>query len=65
MFDLPRIAAQVGGHVDYHETLGSTSDRALELAARGDLPLPLLVLAARQTGGRGRGTNRWWAAEGR
>jgi BirA family biotin operon repressor/biotin-[acetyl-CoA-carboxylase] ligase len=65
MFDIPRLSASgLVRHVDFHETLGSTSDRALELAARDDLPLPLLVLAARQTGGRGRGTNRWWAAEG-
>lgn len=65
MFDLARLSASgLIRHVDFHEEIGSTSDRALELAARADLPLPLLVLAGRQTGGRGRGTNRWWAAEG-
>ncbi|MDX1946259.1 MAG: biotin--[acetyl-CoA-carboxylase] ligase [Pirellulaceae bacterium] len=64
MFDLSRIARHFPGHLDHHESLGSTSDRALELAATGDVPLPLLVLAERQTGGRGRGLNRWWAAEG-
>jgi BirA family biotin operon repressor/biotin-[acetyl-CoA-carboxylase] ligase len=65
MFDLPRIAASgLVAQIDYHQTLGSTSDRALELAARGDPKLPLLVLTNRQTAGRGRGTNRWWAAEG-
>lgn len=65
MFDLARVsAAGLVAHVDYHESLGSTSDRALELAAAGELPLPLLVLTERQTGGRGRGTNRWWSAEG-
>jgi BirA family biotin operon repressor/biotin-[acetyl-CoA-carboxylase] ligase len=34
------------------------------LAAAGEAPLPLLVLTARQTGGRGRGTNRWWSDAG-
>jgi BirA family transcriptional regulator, biotin operon repressor / biotin---[acetyl-CoA-carboxylase] ligase len=65
MFDLPRITKSgLVHHVDYHETLGSTSDRALDLATRGELPLPLLVLTERQTGGRGRGTNRWWSPPG-
>jgi BirA family biotin operon repressor/biotin-[acetyl-CoA-carboxylase] ligase len=65
MFDLQRLtAAGLVRHIDYHETLGSTNDRALELAAQADLPVPFLVLAAKQTGGRGRGANRWWAAEG-
>ena len=65
MFELPRITASgLVAQIDYQESVGSTSDRALELAARGDPKLPLLVLAERQTAGRGRGTNRWWAAEG-
>jgi len=65
MFDLPRITKSgLVRHVDYHQSLGSTSDRALELAAGDELPLPLLVLAERQTDGRGRGTNRWWSADG-
>jgi BirA family transcriptional regulator, biotin operon repressor / biotin---[acetyl-CoA-carboxylase] ligase len=65
MFDLSRIAAsQLVTRIDFHESLGSTNDRALELAAAGEPPLPLLVLAERQTGGRGRGTNRWWSAAG-
>jgi BirA family biotin operon repressor/biotin-[acetyl-CoA-carboxylase] ligase len=65
MFNLARIfAAALVRHVDHHVVLGSTSDRALELAARDGAPLPLLVLAERQTSGRGRGTNRWWSSEG-
>ncbi len=65
MFDVTRITnSGLVRHVDHRESLGSTSDRALELAARDDLPLPLLVLTERQTGGRGRGSNRWWSAEG-
>jgi BirA family biotin operon repressor/biotin-[acetyl-CoA-carboxylase] ligase len=64
-FDLARLD-QCGlvGSIDYHESLGSTSDRALALAAADEARLPLLVLAARQTAGRGRGTNRWWSDEG-
>ncbi|MCI0358076.1 MAG: biotin--[acetyl-CoA-carboxylase] ligase [Planctomycetaceae bacterium] len=65
MFDLSRITRSgLVRHVDYHESVGSTNDRALELAARDELPLPLLVLTERQTGGRGRGSNRWWSADG-
>lgn len=50
--------------VEDHQTLPSTSDRALALAAQGEVPLPLLVVAAEQTAGRGRGTNRWWSSWG-
>ncbi|NOX54020.1 MAG: biotin--[acetyl-CoA-carboxylase] ligase [Planctomycetes bacterium] len=52
--------------VESHARLGSTNDRALELCAMGLPPerLPLLVLADRQTAGRGRGTHRWWSADG-
>ena len=65
MFDIARITGSgLAGHLDYHDSIGSTSDRALELAAQDAAPLPLLVLALRQTGGRGRGANRWWSADG-
>src|SRR5262245_23444181 len=65
MFDIPRIAdSKLVAEIDYHESLGSTSDRALELAARRAPKLPLLVLANRQTSGRGRGANRGWASTG-
>jgi len=50
--------------IDYHDSIGSTSDRALALAAADEARLPLLVLAARQTAGRGRGTNRWLTDDG-
>jgi len=42
----------------------STSDVAVDLAASEDVPTPALVLADRQTAGRGRGSNRWWSAPG-
>lgn len=50
--------------LEYHDSIGSTNDRALELARGATVPVPLLVLAARQTAGRGRGTNRWWSSPG-
>lgn len=64
-FDLPTI--RNSPHVaalEHHEQIGSTSDRALELARQDQLALPLLILADQQTGGRGRGSNQWWAATG-
>lgn len=51
-------------HVELHDELGSTNDRALVLAADGARATPLLVVARRQIAGRGRGAARWWAAEG-
>ena len=65
MFDLARIAKSgLVRQIDFHESLGSTSDRALELAAADNPPLPLLVLTERQTDGRGRGANRWQSSAG-
>lgn len=64
-FDLQRIHSQgIVRSIECHSALASTSDRALELAGREVLDTPLLVLAEVQTGGRGRGTNRWWAGPG-
>src|SRR5688572_578204 len=50
--------------VEHHRELGSTQDRAR--AAAADLPIErsLLVIADRQTAGRGRGGNTWWTGEG-
>lgn len=63
-FDLQRIKAETFVQsVDFHEELGSTNDRALELSRRGDLVTPLLVLANRQNAGRGRGGHRWWSTD--
>lgn len=56
--------ATFGRRVDYHATIGSTNDRAKQLAAEPACPTPLLVLAGRQTAGRGRGQNRWWSSAG-
>jgi BirA family biotin operon repressor/biotin-[acetyl-CoA-carboxylase] ligase len=63
--DVARLRASgLVATVEDHETISSTSDRALTLAARDEVPLPLLVIAAEQTAGRGRGTNRWWSPRG-
>jgi BirA family biotin operon repressor/biotin-[acetyl-CoA-carboxylase] ligase len=50
--------------VEHHPTIGSTNDRAAELAKSGEAELPLLVIADEQTAGRGRGGNRWWTGGG-
>jgi BirA family biotin operon repressor/biotin-[acetyl-CoA-carboxylase] ligase len=50
--------------VEIHETLGSTNDRAAELARRTAIDLPALVVARIQTAGRGRGKNVWCSTDG-
>ena len=56
--------------VEFFPRLGSTNDWALQQARRSDRnqpdpeSLPLLVWALEQTAGRGRRSNRWWAAPG-
>jgi BirA family biotin operon repressor/biotin-[acetyl-CoA-carboxylase] ligase len=50
---------------EHFESLPSTNDRGLEIAA--SLPassVPLLIIADRQTAGRGRGRNQWFASDG-
>ena len=51
-------------HIEPHEELASTNDRSLVLAADADLPTPALVIAERQTAGRGRATNVWRSGPG-
>ncbi len=50
--------------VEHHAELGSTQDRARTAAAELPVERSLLVVADRQTSGRGRGANRWWTGEG-
>ena len=65
MLDVHRIlASRLVAQVDHQERLGSTSDRAIELATGDAVRLPLLVIAERQTAGRGRGNNQWWSSSG-
>ncbi len=64
-FDLDRIRSSgLVREVEFHAEIDSTNDRATELARRPQLDCPFLVLAARQSAGRGRGSNRWWSAPG-
>lgn len=63
--DISRVLAQTSiGHVHYLPEADSTNNQALCRAV--DLPddQSELVLASRQTAGRGRGQNRWYSAEG-
>lgn len=63
--DIPRIVRETFVvRVEHHATLGSTNDRAKQVAAERPGPLPLLIVADAQTAGRGRGTNRWWTGRG-
>jgi BirA family biotin operon repressor/biotin-[acetyl-CoA-carboxylase] ligase len=51
-------------YVEIHDTLGSTNDRAKELALDPAIQLPAIVVARHQSAGRGRGDNGWWSADG-
>jgi BirA family biotin operon repressor/biotin-[acetyl-CoA-carboxylase] ligase len=63
--DLDRICTRTFvKHVEFHQQIASTNDRALELVSEPSCPFPLLVLTELQTAGRGRGANRWWASHG-
>ena len=63
--DLDRIISETFiEHIDYQHELTSTNDRALQLAKAPSDHTRQLVLTDRQTVGRGRGANRWWASEG-
>ena len=51
--------------LEYHEEISSTNDRVQELLKQPVKPrLPCLIIAKRQTAGRGRGNKRWWSGEG-
>jgi BirA family biotin operon repressor/biotin-[acetyl-CoA-carboxylase] ligase len=57
-------AATFVRHVEIHEALGSTNDRAAELARDTGIELPVLVATRHQTAGRGRGKNTWSSTDG-
>ncbi|MCA9149566.1 MAG: biotin--[acetyl-CoA-carboxylase] ligase [Planctomycetales bacterium] len=50
--------------IDFHWELASTNDQALKWAEEESIVTPLLVLADKQTQGRGRGPNRWLSSPG-
>jgi BirA family transcriptional regulator, biotin operon repressor / biotin---[acetyl-CoA-carboxylase] ligase len=51
-------------HVEIHDELPSTNDRAMQLTLFAELETPALIIARRQLSGRGRGTHAWWSADG-
>ena len=60
--DIERIIRETFvARAEHHAVLGSTNDLARQ---HNDSRLPLLIIADRQTAGRGRGANRWWTGEG-
>ena len=65
VFDLQQIIETTAvKQVDFHETLASTNDRALELIKNGQLDFPMLVLTDQQFAGRGQGNRKWVAGPG-
>src|SRR4051812_44868731 len=48
----------------HRDVIDSTNDLARSLAGSGQVALPMLVQADRQTRGRGRGRNTWWSDAG-
>ncbi|HEV3004439.1 MAG TPA: biotin--[acetyl-CoA-carboxylase] ligase, partial [Pirellulales bacterium] len=63
--DIPRlVAGSFIARAEHYAALPSTQDRAHEEAANPFAALPLLVVADRQTAGRGRNGNSWWTGAG-
>jgi BirA family transcriptional regulator, biotin operon repressor / biotin---[acetyl-CoA-carboxylase] ligase len=50
--------------IEVHSEIGSTNDRAAERCLEAALACPCLILTARQSAGRGRGSNTWWSGPG-
>ena len=50
--------------IESFDELPSTNDYAIERSSDAEAIRPLLILARRQTAGRGRGANTWWSSEG-
>jgi BirA family biotin operon repressor/biotin-[acetyl-CoA-carboxylase] ligase len=64
-FNLPRLRAALKPfRLHWFPRLRSTNDHAAELRRRGALYAPAVVLAGRQTAGRGRGAHAWWSGPG-
>lgn len=61
-FELDRLRAGIKPfRLHWFAKLNSTSDQAARLRRAGKLFAPAAVLTARQTAGRGRGSNTWWS----
>jgi BirA family biotin operon repressor/biotin-[acetyl-CoA-carboxylase] ligase len=64
-FDLARLRRGLKPfRLHWFSRVRSTNDHAATLRRRGELFAPAIVLAGRQTAGRGRGENVWWSAPG-
>ena len=50
--------------IEYWPEIGSTNTRGIERCRNETISQPVLIVAERQTAGRGRGRNQWWAAPG-
>lgn len=62
-YDLSRIERELDGvYVDYHRQVGSTNDRAIELARSPRFVSPTLVLTEQQLAGRGQRDRTWWSS---
>lgn len=65
MVDTARLLAETClRNVEWLEEVGSTNDRALEISTNPSIETPYLIGTDRQSAGRGRGSNRWWGADG-
>ncbi len=65
MFDTGRIRTETSiANVEVHDELASTNDHALDLVRRKAVDPPALIVAHRQTAGRGRRENKWWSGAG-
>jgi BirA family transcriptional regulator, biotin operon repressor / biotin---[acetyl-CoA-carboxylase] ligase len=56
------VSLEIGRTIEYHASIGSTQERARELAAAGSAPV--LVVADEQTAGQGTRGRRWHAPPG-
>ncbi|MDR2441322.1 MAG: biotin--[acetyl-CoA-carboxylase] ligase [Planctomycetaceae bacterium] len=51
--------------IEYYNCISSTNDRLKDILKQSILPkLPCLIVAKRQTAGRGRGNKVWWSSDG-
>ena len=65
MFDLLRIREDTFvANIEYLDEVDSTNSFAMKELEDSPVDGPWLVLADRQTAGRGRGSNQWWTADG-
>lgn len=65
LFDLERLGEETFVEdIVFRREVASTNTLALEMASRDKRATPLLILTDRQTGGRGRGANKWWSSHG-